>query len=221
MKRLTALFITTALIAVAGVMSACNASAVTLTSPAFFFSPHQDDEVLFMGAAIRQHVLAGRKVYVVLLTDGGSSRYCIPQYGTRAACTAARDKEFINGVTSMGAEPIIRADRMIDGTLTVAYAKSVILEYYATYPTGSFKTMSEFDASPDHSNLGKGLAAANIVDSRWYIKRSEWATHAGTLTPRYNMNATLNLYPFGRISVPADFASSTYPTGNYSKVYAH
>lgn len=194
---------------------------MVFTSPnyAFFFTPHQDDEVLSMGASIVEHVQAGRTVYVVLMTDGGASQYCIPTYGSRAACVVERDKEFTDGVNAMGAIPIIRSDRMADGTLTVAYAASVINRYYLNYPNASFKTMSEFDASPDHANLGKGMKSLNIVDSRYYIKHSEWATHNGTFTAQYDMNTTLDLYPFGHISVPSDFAASTYPTGNFSKYY--
>lgn len=200
-----------------------SASAV-LTSPdyAFFFTPHQDDEVLSMGAAIKEYTDAGRPVFVVLLTDGGSSQYCIPQYGTRAACVAERDKEFTQGVQSMGGIPIIRSDRMIDGTLTVAYAQRIIALYHANYPNASLRTMSQYDASPDHSNLGKALNYLLLYPlSRWYIKQSERSGQVGAFTAQYDQNATLDLYPFGHISVPGDFAVATYPTGNYSKFYTH
>lgn len=39
----------------------------------YFFTPHQDDEVLFMGWAIAHHVLAGRKVHIVLMSNGSTS----------------------------------------------------------------------------------------------------------------------------------------------------
>lgn len=206
-------------------ITAPAAQAYTGT-PVFFFAPHQDDETLFMGAAVRQHVLAGRKVYVVLMTDGGASGVCKRDYpGDRAGCVAERDREFVAAVRSMGAIPIIRTDRMADGTLTVAYAKKVILSYYANvnYKLASYKTMSETDASPDHANLGKGLAAAHITDSRWYMKRTEWGTHPiASVSGPYDLNATLELYrPIGWASVPAEFEHATYPEGAISKAYKH
>lgn len=41
--------------------------------PVIFYSPHQDDETLFMGQVIAHHALAGREVHVVLLCDGVGS----------------------------------------------------------------------------------------------------------------------------------------------------
>src|ERR1041384_80262 len=39
----------------------------------FFFEPHQDDGALFMGAIAAHHVLAGREVHVVLMSNGSTS----------------------------------------------------------------------------------------------------------------------------------------------------
>jgi hypothetical protein len=47
-----------------------NTNAVA--APAFFILPHQDDE-MFMAGAIREHVLAGREVHVVIVTDGAAT----------------------------------------------------------------------------------------------------------------------------------------------------
>jgi LmbE family N-acetylglucosaminyl deacetylase len=41
--------------------------------PIVFYSPHQDDETLFMGQIIAHHVLAGRQVHVVLGCNGALS----------------------------------------------------------------------------------------------------------------------------------------------------
>lgn len=54
--------------------------------PIVFYSPHQDDETLFMAQVIAHHALAGREVHVVLCSNGASS-------GARAE---------INGDTSDG-----------------------------------------------------------------------------------------------------------------------
>lgn len=190
--------------------------------PAFFFTPHQDDEALFMGAGIKQHVDSGRDVRVVLMTDGGSSGVCSTLYpGDRAACVAARDAEFIAGVRALGATPIIRPDRMLDGALTVAYAKSVINEYYASFNLGSFKTMSETDDHPDHSNLGIALRQSNATDKRWYMKPADVPNHTvASVAGKYNLDAVLNLYPIGKQSVPAYFADAAYPNGAVSRCYS-
>ncbi len=44
-----------------------------------FVSPHQDDETLSMGMAIKNHLAAGHNVFVMLVTDGSgsSARYII------------------------------------------------------------------------------------------------------------------------------------------------
>jgi hypothetical protein len=44
-----------------------------IISPAIFYSPHQDDETISMGASIAEHVRKGRPVYVVLFTNGAGS----------------------------------------------------------------------------------------------------------------------------------------------------
>jgi len=207
--------------AVTGTLVTVAPSAQAATNPAIFFSPHQDDEILSFGGAITEHVRAGRQVIVVLMSDGGGSALCQTLYpNNRPACVAARDQEFINGVTALGGTPVISPTRELDGSITVATAKATMLGYYAQYPAGSFKTMSEFDASPDHYRLGQALRQTGIVDSRFYIKHSEWTTHAGTFTAKYDTNTAVNMYPFGKQSVPNDFYYATYPVGNQSKVYA-
>jgi LmbE family N-acetylglucosaminyl deacetylase len=41
--------------------------------PIVFYTPHQDDETLFMGQVIAHHALAGREVHVVLVSTGATS----------------------------------------------------------------------------------------------------------------------------------------------------
>lgn len=222
-KRFIGSIIIAAFVAIGGLVAITQPAAAYTGYPVFFFTPHQDDEALFLGASIKQHVAAGRQVWVVLLTDGGASSQCIPVYGTRAACVAARDQEFINGVTSLGATPIIRTDRVADGTLTAAYAKSVINNYYANvnYKLASYKTMSETDDHPDHAALGAGLRLSSPPDKRWCMKPADVVNHPKyTTAGKYNLNATLDMYPFGKISVPAYFTQATYPTGIFSRCYA-
>jgi LmbE family N-acetylglucosaminyl deacetylase len=186
--------------------------------PAVFFTPHQDDETLSMGASIVQHVAAGRQVIVVLLTDGGASGVR-SLYPSDDVFIGERDREFNAAVKRMGGTPVIRADRAHDGQLTIDYAQSVIQEYVDQYPAGSFKTMSEFDASPDHSNLGKALKnVSGTKDKRWYVKRTEWGTTGGTYTDYYDLNQVfLDYAPVGWLSVYSEFRAGFVQTRN--KIY--
>jgi hypothetical protein len=62
--------------------------AVTIRAtsvPAVFLLPHQDDEMVMAGA-IREHVLAGRPVHVVIFTDGGAT-------GSRFAINGINDEQ--------------------------------------------------------------------------------------------------------------------------------
>ena len=194
-----------------------------------------------MGAAIREHVLAGRDTWVLLLTDGGASGVCntSPYNGDRAACVAERDKEYRNAVHKMGAHAVVLADRMPDGTLTGAYVAEVIKRWAATYPNASFKTMSEYDSiHPDHRAAGRGLYAAYLWgytdDARWYVRREDQKAHAGTCTSRHNLDTALAYYypvdgdpysGFGYKSVPTEFkwannGDGIYGPAAYSKAFA-
>lgn len=41
--------------------------------PIIFYTPHQDDETLWMGTVIAHHALVGREVHIVSVTDGSTS----------------------------------------------------------------------------------------------------------------------------------------------------
>lgn len=92
--------------------------------PIIFFTPHQDDETLFMGTVIAHHALVGREVHIVSATDGSTStirntlngqessgywpagqhypeREDIP-YLDPAAFAAARDEELIDACGELG-----------------------------------------------------------------------------------------------------------------------
>src|SRR5260221_6150791 len=50
-----------------------NPTKPSINSPVIFYSPHQDDETLAMGASIAECIRIGKPVYVVLFTNGASS----------------------------------------------------------------------------------------------------------------------------------------------------
>jgi LmbE family N-acetylglucosaminyl deacetylase len=211
-----------------GAEAAVHAGA-SAPAPAIFLTPHQDDETLFMGAAIREHVLAGRDVWVLLLTDGGASYVCDGDHGwTNEDCIAERDREYRAAVNKMGAHAVILADRMKDGTLDPVYVESVIARWAAAYPGASFKTLGEDDSiHADHRAAGEGLRMAYddgvTNDARWYLRYDDQPTYAGTCTARHNLNTALDLYrPIGWISAGWEFNRAYNTTTNraaYSKVY--
>lgn len=194
-----------------------GAESVTTALPknaAVFFIPHQDDEVLTMGAAIRSHVKSGRPTYAVLLTDGGASRICRRDFATRAQCTAFRDKHFINATKALGATPIIPSNRMKDAETTVAGLRNIMRPYAVS--GASLKTFTwDHDAHADHKNAGLALKGLNFADSRYYIGYNylEQARNAGIspiskhpkCTDSQCMAAVQAHKDFGWISVPASF----------------
>lgn len=135
---------------------------------AVFLVPHQDDEILAMGAYIRQHVEAGRETVVVMVTDGqasGARTKLKSQKGcdlSESAFSKARDREFIDCMTRLGVpEYNLYFENLLDGGLTLLQAKSVWRKYIANFPAGSYKTMSWMDAHKDHHLLGRALDELN------------------------------------------------------------
>lgn len=182
-----------------------------MTGPAIFFSPHQDDETLSMGASIVQHVRSGREVIVVLMCDGSGSGVG-KVYPSRDVFVAERDREFKAAVKALGAEAVIRSDRVPDTHLTVEWAKSVIEEYYEEYPDASFKTMSDKDrtnpesAESDHYLLGQALRETGIKDARYYVRSRSWGSIDGKYTKYEDIKHSLLAYaPVGWLSVRSDF----------------
>ena len=93
--------------------------------PAIFYSPHQDDEALAFGGAIREHKEAGRYVVLVLLTDGfnqpmldllNGNRKCSWHNTTHhfnltmEQLIWARKVEFIESARQLGVDKIIFAN---------------------------------------------------------------------------------------------------------------
>lgn len=169
---------------------------------AIFFAAHQDDEVLFMGAAIREHVLAGRRTMVVLCTTGQNSSVA-PIYPSTEEFINERDREFNRAVRGLGAEAVIDPDRAIDGNLTVTKARAIIEKYIVSYNTGdlSLKTLSYYDTHSDHKALGEALKATSHNDKRYYLRREQWDTYSGSFTKVYDLrDALLDYAPVAWLS---------------------
>lgn len=95
-----------------------------------FAVPHQDDDVITMGAAISNHVNAGHEVHVLLATDGVNSAVREQTGLSRPEFTRARDAEFVAGVQALGVDPArIHISRWSaeDGQLTELRARQLVL----------------------------------------------------------------------------------------------
>ncbi|MBQ6065273.1 MAG: PIG-L family deacetylase [Clostridia bacterium] len=148
------------------------------TKYVFFFSPHQDDELLNLGAAMCRDIDAGREVFCVLCTDGGASgarrligdgetcewhgdRHDYPM--DRAAFSAARDGEFTASCRFMGLQPdhiLIPADRAPDGQLTAEHAEKLMRDAIKGFPAEqvTLKTLAEVkwqQQNPDHTAVAR------------------------------------------------------------------
>jgi hypothetical protein len=167
-------------------------SQASTLGPAVFLLPHQDDE-MFLAGAIRQHVISGRNVHVVMVTDGRSTGAInkinnkLTQEGrtsiTQKHLVSARDKEFTSSMLSLGVKysNIHFANKdigpyYVDGQLTKSKAKEVINYYYNRLGNGSYKTVSVGIGSPnsnyshnDHKALFLALReTTKISDQRYY-----------------------------------------------------
>ena len=203
-----------------------------MSRPVVFYSPHQDDETLAMGASIEQHALAGREVHVVLLTDGAASRAraALADRGvdlTAAEFRAARDREFADACARLGVPAErVRYEREPDGGLTDERARAIIRDHIARYPPAGHHGMSWLDAPGDHRVFGLALRelAGEIPDrdARFYLHHQFWPTtdvptgyygeseqrRARAAGAAYRLvEPAQGRYGIGALSVPAAFAA--------------
>lgn len=157
-----------------------------MSRPVVFYSPHQDDETLAMGASIEQHAIAGRQVHVVLLTDGAASRAraALAERGVNLSVpefVAARDREFADACARLGVPAErVHDEREPDGRLTPERARAILRAYRERYPTAGHHGMSWLDAPGDHRVFGLALRelADEIPDrdARFYLHHQFWST---------------------------------------------
>ncbi|MCK0112785.1 PIG-L family deacetylase [Ornithinimicrobium sp. F0845] len=151
-------------------------------------SPHQDDEVLSMGAAILEAVAAGQVVAVLLVSRGEASivrtrgslgrlrRRQLPAHlgfvPSPHHFSALRDREFDGAVRAMGATPIIPPyeDRLPDGLATPDAVTALFRAHVA--PGTPALTISAHDSHPDHRACGvavQRLVADGYVPEAGYF----------------------------------------------------
>ena len=133
---------------------------------AVYLVPHQDDEALTLGAAIKKDVADGLDVYAIIVTKGdaaskSAATALLGYVPTRADFSAARDREFVWGTSRLGAIPIVStyATRQQDGATTVSgivdFVKSV-WPVEKSRPT-LLRSTSTHDYHVDHRNCGAAL----------------------------------------------------------------
>lgn len=224
------------LVAILVIFTGCTTAepSVALGRPAIFFVPHQDDELLSMGAAIQAHVAAGRDVYVVQVGDGTKSgvrpqlcdRYSFCPEMTEQDFGHSRDLENQDSLLALGVKPDhIFREHKPENSIGY-YAGPVIDKYIARFgPTASYATMSWLDIHPDHRALGNVLnnryGKGIIKDVRFYQFQRYWnnvpTPRSGYYNPTdragidkatsayYYENISQDRFGIGSKSVPSDF----------------
>ena len=149
-----------------------------------YFSPHQDDELLTMGISIRNalHTNGLDSVHVVLCSDGLRSsareRLCdgakcplheqehIYSLSTEEFIDA-RDREFLGSCLALGVRPQnihFGSKRMVDGSVDVEGAESIIQRWSSKYPGATVCTVSpEVGATQHRDHRAVGAAAVSLL----------------------------------------------------------
>lgn len=139
-----------------------------------YLSPHQDDEVLTMGASIMQDVADGHTVFVYLACRGDKSvartnQILINRLGytpTVEAFCAARDREFMESVPRLGAVPVMlpqperEPEREVDVERLIAAVKRAI-------PGGADLVCGHAPTDPHEDHAAVGQAALRLRDDGW------------------------------------------------------
>ncbi len=126
--------------------------------------PHQDDELLIMGPALRNAVVAGRGVQLVLfgLGDGTIVRTRdMPQLlgyePTGAEIGRVRDREFVACAARLGlpaASVAMAEPRQPERAFDHAVTRRAALAWIRRMPYAEVWVVSEYDANPDHKTMG-------------------------------------------------------------------
>lgn len=148
----------------------------SVSSPALFYSPHQDDETIGMGASIAEHVRTGRPVYVILLTNGANTEMLaylqsLNSNATMKDVTNARNNEFIAACKALGVHRIYISNAGNGYDEAVPFVKlkdefKFTMSYMKDlFPNASHKTISgncdSYGANSD--KMPTHQAAANAI----------------------------------------------------------
>ena len=164
-----------------------------------FMVPHQDDESLTFGAAIRNHLDHGDECHVILYTDGRTSsvrkvlrgeqrchlhkRFHAPAEEDYTLMEEEelmryRNDEFRRACLALGVPEThihFAEGAMRDGHSTVEGCEAVLQDYLTRYPGARVKTFTDLGGNHlDHANMGTAarrlLANGVIQDLRLYVE---------------------------------------------------
>lgn len=152
----------------------------TESDTVLFVTPHQDDETISMGVAVRDHLNAGLDVHILLLTTGENSAVR-PELGMDIPTfIATRDDEMVRATRQVGvptANLHIAPNRGPDNFLTVAAAQDMISTWLtANGPARvkSYTPYTDFTQHVDHAAAGQACQnlweAGVITDLRLYVE---------------------------------------------------
>lgn len=149
--------------------------------PILALVPHQDDELLIMGPALRNAVEAGRGVQLVLfgLGDGTIVRTrdmprLLGYEPTGEEIGRVRDREFAACAARLGlpASAVAMAEpRQSEGGFVHAITRRAVRAWTRRMPYAEVWVVSEYDANPDHATMG-------------LVVRELWAEGEIVLAPR-------------------------------------
>lgn len=129
---------------------------------ALYLIPHQDDETLTCGAAILSEIAAGHEVVCLLATKGEKAGNNMSTLLGRSVSgdevRAARDKEFVEACTRLGASPIISPDREPDAGSTVDGIVALAKKMVPRDKPLLLRSTSQYDYHVDHRNCGFAMA---------------------------------------------------------------
>lgn len=172
------------------------------TDEAFYFVPHQDDELISMVGGIARDINAGRRVHVYLMFAGywtsvkdvlcTQLKRCL----TNQQITASRNAELLTSLERLGVPEsnvhfLYITEEASDAEAVARAAMTAIVERAG--PEARFRTMSWLDGHPSHFRLGYALrdlcnanAAADCTffQSPLYQKRPEALQYRPVVTPQ-------------------------------------
>ncbi|MEV8151354.1 hypothetical protein AB0R11_01600 [Streptomyces fradiae] len=174
--------------------------------PLIVYAGHQDDETLWSWLIIVHHLLVGRRVIVVLATDGSTSSVLSMLHGTRASgwwppnwhypapggregyepptveqLVASRDAEMVDACLQLGIAPQdIRLETdWRQPTLTPDRARELIERYHQEHPDAGHYATWWGDTDPAHAALGdalRGLVQDGTLTDARWVVRRTQAT---------------------------------------------
>lgn len=169
--------------------------------PLIVYAGHQDDAELWSWLIIVHHLMVGRRVIVVLATDGSTTSALHMLTGTRASgwwptnwhrpdtegyepptvdqLVASRDAEMVDSCLQLGIAPedIRLETEWRQPTLTPERARELILRYHQQYPDAGHYATWWGDTDPAHAALGEALRGLardrTLTDARWVVRRTQ------------------------------------------------